>query len=85
MCFQWFFNVFVLTLSLFLNRLLTTSISVYRGRSSILEYVAAGGITGALYKCSMGLRGVAVGGGLGIDSFLYTGHTSYSRAGLNKS
>lgn len=48
--------------------LLTTSVSVYRGRSSILEYVAAGGITGALYKCSMGLRGVAVGGGLG--SFL---------------
>ncbi|XP_023708484.1 RPII140-upstream gene protein isoform X3 [Cryptotermes secundus] len=48
--------------------LLTTSISIYRGRSSILEYVAAGGITGALYKCSMGLRGMAVGGGLG--SFL---------------
>lgn len=77
-CLKWFFSVHVLTLNLFLNRFLTTSISVYRGRSSILEYVAAGGITGALYKCSMGLRGVAVGGGLGIDSFLQTRHTSYS-------
>jgi len=55
----------------FLNRLLTTTISVYRGHSSILEYVVAGSITGALYKCNMGLRGMAVGGGLGIDNSLY--------------
>ncbi|XP_069703295.1 RPII140-upstream gene protein isoform X2 [Periplaneta americana] len=45
--------------------LFTTSIAVYRGHSSIVEYVAAGGLTGALYKCNMGLRGMAVGGGLG--------------------
>ncbi|KDR16313.1 RPII140-upstream gene protein [Zootermopsis nevadensis] len=45
--------------------LLTTSVSVYRGHSSIVEYIAAGGVTGALYKCNMGLRGMAVGGGLG--------------------
>ncbi|GFG34337.1 hypothetical protein Cfor_08958 [Coptotermes formosanus] len=45
--------------------LLTTSVSVYRGYSSILEYVAAGCITGALYKFNMGLAGMAVGGGLG--------------------
>lgn len=45
--------------------LLTTSISVYRGYSSILEYAAAGCITGALYKFNMGLAGMAVGGGLG--------------------
>jgi hypothetical protein len=50
---------------------LTTTISVYRGHSSILEYVVAGSITGALYKCNMGLRGMAVGGGLGIDNSLY--------------
>lgn len=55
---------------LFLNRLLTTSISVYRGYSSILEYAAAGCITGALYKFNMGLAGMAVGGGLGTDNFL---------------
>jgi hypothetical protein len=55
---------------LFLNRLLTTSISVYRGYSSVLEYAAAGCITGALYKFNMGLAGMAVGGGLGTDNFL---------------
>jgi Tim17/Tim22/Tim23 family. len=60
----------VLTAVLFLSRLLTTSISVYRGYSSILEYVAAGCITGTLYKCNMGLAGMAVGGGLGTDNFL---------------
>jgi hypothetical protein len=37
----------------------------------MLEYVAAGSITGALYKCSMGLRGMAVGGGLGIGTYHY--------------
>jgi len=62
----------VLIAVLFLNRLLTTSISVYRGYSSILEYVAAGCITGAIYKFNMGLAGMAVGGGLGTDNFLTT-------------
>ena len=65
-CFYWL----VLIAVLFLNRLLTTSISVYRGYSSILEYAAAGCITGALYKFNMGLAGMAVGGGLGTDNFL---------------
>jgi hypothetical protein len=60
----------VLIVVLFSNRLLTTSISVYRGYSSILEYAAAGCITGALYKFNMGLAGMAVGGGLGTDNFL---------------
>jgi len=60
----------VLIAVLFLKRLLTTSISVYRGYSSILEYAAAGCITGALYKLNMGLAGMAVGGGLGTYNFL---------------
>jgi hypothetical protein len=75
MCFYWL----VLTAVLILNRLLTTSISVYRGYSSILEYVAAGCITGALYKLNMGLAGMAVGGGLGIDNFLYSICHSYEQ------
>lgn len=44
--------------------------SVYRGKSSIWEYIAAGSSTGALFRMNMGLRGMAagavVGGGLGI-------------------
>lgn len=44
--------------------------SVYRGKSSIWEYVAAGSSTGALFRMNMGLRGMAagaiVGAGLGI-------------------
>lgn len=43
---------------------------MYRGYSSILEYAAAGCITGALYKFNMGLAGMAVGGGLGTVNFL---------------
>lgn len=39
--------------------------AVYRNKSSIVEYLAAGGITGSLYKVNMGLRGMAVGGILG--------------------
>lgn len=39
--------------------------SVYRGKSSIYEYLAAGTVTGSLYKLNMGLRGMAVGGLLG--------------------
>lgn len=39
--------------------------SVYRGESSIYEYLTAGTVTGSLYKMNMGLRGMAVGGLLG--------------------
>lgn len=42
-----------------------TTISVYRGKSSIYEYLTAGTITGSIYKVNMGLRGMAVGGLLG--------------------
>jgi hypothetical protein len=73
----------VLNAVLFLNRLLTTSISVYRGYSSILEYVAAGFITGALYKFNMGLAGMAVGGGLGTDDFIYSICNLYYQSSLS--
>ncbi|KFB42184.1 AGAP001426-PA-like protein [Anopheles sinensis] len=43
-----------------------TVISVYRGKSSLYEYLAAGGVTGAMYKFSMGLRGMASGGLVGL-------------------
>jgi len=42
-----------------------TCMSVYRGKSSIYEYLAAGSITGSLYKVSLGLRGMAAGGIIG--------------------
>lgn len=44
---------------------ITTIISVYRGKSSMVEYVTAGTVTGAAYKFNLGLRGILVGGGLG--------------------
>ncbi|XP_042864880.1 RPII140-upstream gene protein-like [Penaeus japonicus] len=39
----------------------TTAISVYRGKSSVIEYAAAGGITGALYKFKQGPRATIAG------------------------
>jgi complex I assembly factor TIMMDC1 len=44
---------------------LSTTIAVYRGKSSMVEYVSAGLATGALYKFNMGLRGMAAGGLVG--------------------
>ncbi|XP_053684640.1 RPII140-upstream gene protein [Sabethes cyaneus] len=43
-----------------------TIISVYRGKSSIWEYLAAGGTAGALYKFNMGLKGMTSGGLVGL-------------------
>lgn len=44
-------------------------IAVYRGKSSMIEYIAAGAFAGGTYKFNLGLRGMAagmiVGGGLG--------------------
>ncbi|CAL4160240.1 unnamed protein product, partial [Meganyctiphanes norvegica] len=45
--------------------LLTTTISVYKGKSSLLEYVIAGGLSGFLYKFKQGPKAWVVGGGLG--------------------
>lgn len=49
----------------FLSSGITTMVSVYRGESSIWEYLAAGMLTGAMYKFNMGLRGMAAGGLVG--------------------
>jgi complex I assembly factor TIMMDC1 len=45
---------------------IVTLMSVYRGKSSIWEYLAAGSATGAVYKLNMGLRGMAAGGIVGL-------------------
>lgn len=43
--------------------------AIYRGKSSMYEYITAGAVTGGVYKFNMGLRGIAagaiVGGALG--------------------
>lgn len=49
----------------FFYRGISTTISVYRGKTGIVEYVAAGVVSGSLYKLNMGPRGWIVGGGLG--------------------
>ncbi|KAJ8870591.1 hypothetical protein PR048_029614 [Dryococelus australis] len=56
--------------------LVTTALSVYRGKSSILEYTVAGGISGALYKINLGPRGMLVGGVLGSLLGLVAGGSS---------
>jgi len=60
--FKWGWRVGLFTTSYFG---IITCISVYRGKSSIYEYLAAGTITGALYKVNMGLRGMTAGGVIG--------------------
>ncbi|EFA10175.1 RPII140-upstream gene protein [Tribolium castaneum] len=52
---------------------ISTGISVYRGKSGILEYVVAGLFSGTLYKWNMGPRGWVVGGGLGAVLGLIAG------------
>lgn len=49
-----------------LYRLVSTTIAVYRGKSSLLEYVAAGMTCGAGYKFSMGPRAMLAGGIVGM-------------------
>lgn len=44
---------------------MVTTIAVYRGKSSIFEYIAAGAVAGSMYKINTGLRGMTVGGLLG--------------------
>lgn len=60
--FKWGWRVSLFTTSYFG---IITIISVYREKSSIYEYLAAGGITGGLYKINMGLKGMAAGGIIG--------------------
>ena len=44
-----------------------TAMQVYRGREGIVEYLTAGGITGALFKMNTGLKGTIAGAGLGAS------------------
>ncbi|XP_017117478.1 RPII140-upstream gene protein [Drosophila elegans] len=60
--FKWGWRVGLFTTSYFG---IITCISVYRGKSSIYEYLAAGSVTGSLYKMNLGLRGMAAGGIIG--------------------
>ncbi|XP_055905640.1 RPII140-upstream gene protein [Eupeodes corollae] len=60
--FKWGWRVSLFTTSYFG---IITLISVYREKSSIYEYLAAGGITGGLYKMNMGLKGMTAGGIIG--------------------
>ncbi|XP_064081084.1 RPII140-upstream gene protein-like [Macrobrachium nipponense] len=44
---------------------ITTTISVYRGKSSILEYITAGTLTGMVYKFKSGPKAMIAGGAVG--------------------
>lgn len=68
-----FYTIHVNIFSIFLkidhnivdSRGISTGISVYRGKTGIVEYVTAGMVSGVLYKLNMGPRGWLVGGGVG--------------------
>ncbi|CAG9785161.1 unnamed protein product [Diatraea saccharalis] len=45
--------------------LIATTISVYKDETSLVEYITAGALTGALYKANLGLAATFVGAGLG--------------------
>ncbi|BES92386.1 Tim17/Tim22/Tim23/Pmp24 family [Nesidiocoris tenuis] len=54
----------------------TTSVTVlatYRGDDSIFDFIAAGFLSGSLYRIKYGLRGVIVGGSLGLMIGLFAG------------
>lgn len=44
---------------------ITTTISVYRGKSSVLEYIAAGTLSGMIYKFKTGPKAMIAGGAVG--------------------
>ena len=62
--FELFFPATVLLIDYIFSGI-TTVVSVYRGKSSIWEYLTAGVLTGSLYKFSMGPRGMLAGGLVG--------------------
>ncbi|KPJ11290.1 RPII140-upstream gene protein [Papilio machaon] len=53
--------------------LITTVIAVYRGESSLIDYVMAGALTGGIYKANLGVAGTIVGAtvGMNYDSVIY--------------
>ncbi|KAK7075645.1 Complex I assembly factor timmdc1, mitochondrial [Halocaridina rubra] len=60
----WRLGLFTLSITFF-----TTTFSVYRGKSSLLEYITGGALAGSLYKFKQGpkpmISGCIIGGGLG--------------------
>lgn len=50
---------------LFIFSTIATTISVYRGDTSLIEYITAGALTGAIYKANLGTAAMVVGGLLG--------------------
>ncbi|XP_049788724.1 RPII140-upstream gene protein [Schistocerca nitens] len=56
--------------------LLSTMFQTYRGESRLVDYVAAGGITGACYRLHLGVRGFLVGGLLGCVLGVMAGGSS---------
>lgn len=57
--------------------LISSSISVYRGKTGVLEYIVAGGIIGSLSQVNQGLRATAVGGLLGTVLGTFGGCVAY--------
>lgn len=54
----------------------TTLLSVYRGRTSVVDFIAAGSLTGVLWRITMGPRAVLVSGILGSVLGLFAGCVS---------
>lgn len=50
--------------------------SVYRGKSSIWEYLTAGAVTGGLFRVNLGLRGLVAGAAVGTALGLIAGSAS---------
>ncbi|CAG9560283.1 unnamed protein product [Danaus chrysippus] len=51
--------------AMYRRNLLVTSISVYRNRSSLSDYIVGGSLTGAIYKANLGPTAMLVGAGVG--------------------
>ena len=43
---------------------------MYRGDTSLIEFISAGALTGALYKLDMGMAAILVGAGLGMQYYI---------------
>lgn len=50
----------------FLPSITATTIAVYRGNTSVVEYISAGAMAGGLYKLHLGAAATLVGAGLGM-------------------
>ncbi|CAF4776373.1 unnamed protein product [Pieris macdunnoughi] len=67
---RWGWRLFIFT---GMYTLIATTISIYRDKNSVLEYVVAGAVTGSLYKVNLGLAATLVGAGLGAALSLIAG------------